>query len=58
MLTELFKRYRTIGIVGNTGTGKSMLALTEIIELKQKVDVDVYVLGAEPSHILILKAKE
>jgi len=57
MLTELFKRYRTIGIVGNTGTGKSMLALTEIIELKQKVDVDVYVLGAEPSTYTYLESK-
>lgn len=50
MIEKLFKKSRTIGICGNTGVGKSHLALTEIIQLKKNYPkVDVYVFGVEKS---------
>ncbi len=49
-LIKLFKKYRSIGVVGNSNTAKSSLILSELIDLKQKVkDVPVYVLGVEPN---------
>lgn len=66
ILKGLFKKYRTIGIVGNTGTGKSSLVLFELIQIKNHFNIPVYVLGVEPSlhpylenkGINILKSKD
>lgn len=50
MIEKLFKKSRTIGICGNTGTGKSHLALTELINLKKNYPkIDIYVYGVEKS---------
>lgn len=48
-LIELFKKYRSIGVVGNINVAKSSLVLSELVDLRKKVDIPVYVLGAEPN---------
>jgi acylphosphatase len=66
IIKELFKKYRTIGLVGNPGEAKSSLVLGELIEIKKEVSIAVYVLGAEPclfpflekNGINILESKE
>lgn len=66
ILKNLFKKDRTVGLVGNTGQAKSSLVLSELIELKEEFKIPVYVLGVEPSlhaylekkGIVILKSKE
>lgn len=66
MIENLFKKYRTVGMVGNTGTAKSSLALGELIDMKERYKLPTYVLGVEPSlhpylekkGIIILKSKE
>lgn len=66
MIENLFKKYRTIGIVGNCGQAKSSLVLNELIEMKEKFKLPTYVLGVEPSlqpylekkGIIVLKSKE
>jgi hypothetical protein len=55
IIKELFKKNRTIGLVGNSGEGKSSLGLSELIELKKEVDISIYVLGVEPSLFPYLK---
>jgi hypothetical protein len=57
IIKELFKKYRTIGLVGNAGEGKSSLALSELVELKKEYNLPIYVLGAEPSLFPILRKK-
>lgn len=57
-LIGLFKKYRSIGVVGNTDTAKSSLILTELIELKKQVNIPVYVLGIEPSLHKYLESKD
>jgi len=47
MINKLFKKNKIIGIVGGTSTGKSMLALTEVMNIKEKYDIDVYAIGVE-----------
>ena len=56
-LTSLFKKYRSIGIVGNTNTAKSSLVLGELVKLKNEVNIPVYVLGAEPILYDYLKSQ-
>ena len=46
-LSKLFKKYRSIGVVGNTNTSKSSLVLDQLLGLKKDVDMPIYVLGAE-----------
>ena len=46
-LIKLFKKYKSVGIVGNPNTAKSSLVLTHLLDLKKHVDIPVYVLGAE-----------
>jgi hypothetical protein len=67
ILQELFRKYRVVGLVGNSGESKTSLGLSELIELKEKnPKVSVYVLGVEPSlfpflikkGIQILESKE
>jgi hypothetical protein len=66
MIEKLFKKYRTVGIVGNAGTGKSSFVLSELISIKGNINIPIYVLGAEPSlhsylekkGINILKSKD
>lgn len=65
-IAELFKKYRTIGLVGNPGTGKTSLVLDELIQIKENFKIPVYALGIELSlqpylekkGIIILKSKE
>jgi Ni2+-binding GTPase involved in maturation of urease and hydrogenase len=58
MITKLFKKYNTIGIVGNTNSGKTQLALTELLNLKEKYEIDVYVYGIDSSlHKILQKNK-
>lgn len=48
ILDKLFKTSRTVGLVGNAHTGKSLLVLTELIGLKKKYpDINIYVMGVE-----------
>ena len=56
-LKELFKKYRSVGVVGNTNTAKSSLILSELIELKGDTSVDIYVLGAETNLHKYLESK-
>lgn len=46
-LIELFKKYRSIGVVGNSNCAKSSLCLDELVNLKKKVNIEIYVLGVE-----------
>ena len=46
-LIQLFKKYKSIGIVGNRNTAKSSLVLNQLIKLKKEIDIPIYVLGAE-----------
>lgn len=49
-LTELLKSHSIIGIVGNRSSGKSMLTLTKLKEIKMTYpSVPVHILGAEPT---------
>lgn len=54
-LIKLFQNYKSIGIVGSPNSAKSSLVLTELIDMKSKIDVDIYVLGAEPSLYDVLE---
>jgi hypothetical protein len=47
ILSELFKKNRAVGLVGNCGEGKSSLAIDELIKLKEEFKVPIYVLGVE-----------
>ena len=55
MIEKLFKKYRTIGVIGNTHSGKTQLVLTELSDLKEKYDIEVYVYGVDNSLNKILK---
>lgn len=66
MIENLFRKYRTLGVIGNAGVGKSSLVLSELIKMRLEFNVPVYILGVEPSlqpylekkGINILKSKE
>jgi len=47
ILIELFKSNRTIGVVGDIHTGKSMCVLSHLVNLKKNFKTEVYVLGVE-----------
>lgn len=47
IIEKLFRKHRSIGVVGNIHTAKSSLILKELVELRENIDIDVYVLGAE-----------
>lgn len=49
MISDLFKKNKIIGIVGGVSSGKSMLTLTELLDLKKRFNIPVYILGVEPS---------
>ncbi len=55
MIERLFKKYRTIGVVGNTHEGKTHFVLTEILHLKEEYGIDVYVYGVDKSLNKALK---
>ena len=55
MIEKLFKKHRTIGIVGNINEGKTQFALTELLNLKEKYKIDTYVYGVDSSLNQILK---
>ena len=57
MLDKIFKNHRTVGLVGGINSGKSSLAYAELIKLKEKYDVQVYILGAEENIQPYLKTK-
>lgn len=57
ILSELFKSNRTIGVVGDINQGKSLLCLSQLINLKKKFKTEVYVLGTEPNIEKYLKSK-
>jgi hypothetical protein len=57
-LSELFKKHNVIGLVGNRSTGKTMLALTELINLKaEHPKTNVYVFGIDENLKPYLKTK-
>ncbi len=56
-LINLFKKYRSVGVVGNANTSKSSFCLSELIKLKQKVDIEIYILGAEENLNEYLESK-
>lgn len=48
IIDKIFQKERRIGIVGNTGSAKSSLALSELTELREKYpDLPIYVFGVE-----------
>jgi len=50
VLKTLFKKYRSVGVVGNTHSGKSSLVLELILNLKAKhKKLHIYLLGIEPN---------
>lgn len=50
VLSRLFSKKRVIGVVGNTGTAKSSLVLSKLIELKEvEPSLNIYVYGVEDS---------
>lgn len=49
ILTNIFSKNRVIGIIGDTNTAKSSLALTQLINLKkEKPNLNIYVYGVSP----------
>lgn len=57
-LKELFEKNRVIGLVGNPDTGKSLWALSSLVDLKKEYNVPVYCLGAEKELEAFLMKKE
>jgi len=65
-LEKLFRKTRVVGVVGNSGSGKSSLVLSELIKLRKNHKIAVYILGAEQilepylkeNHIEVLNSKE
>jgi len=57
-ITDLFSKHRAIGIVGDRNSAKSSLALSKLIEIKEKYKIDVYVLGVETNLYDYLKSKK
>lgn len=58
IIDKIFQKERKIGIIGNTGTAKSSLALSELEELKKKYpDFPIYVFGVEEKLEESLKKK-
>lgn len=55
ILNNLFNKYKIVGLVGGVSSGKSMLALTELIDIKTKFNIPVYVIGVEPVLIPFLQ---
>ena len=48
ILNELFEESRTVGLVGSRSTGKSLLVLSELLEIKKtNPNYSIYVMGAE-----------
>ena len=56
-LITLFKNSRTVGVVGDAGTGKSSCVLHHLIDLKKRFNIPVHVLGAEASLHTYLSSK-
>ena len=54
-LIKLFKKYKSVGVVGNPNSAKSSLILSHLIDLKKKINISVYVLGAEKELYPYLK---
>jgi len=54
-LIKLFQKYKSVGVVGNPNSAKSSLILSHLIDLKKKIKVPVYVLGAEKELYPYLK---
>lgn len=46
-LIKLFKKHRTIGVVGDTNSGKSSLILSLLLDLKRNYKMPIYCLGVE-----------
>lgn len=57
ILIELFKKYKTIGVVGNADVAKSSLVLNALLDLKTKVNMPIYILGAEECLYEYLQSK-
>jgi len=54
-LIKLFQKYKSVGVVGNPNSAKSSLILSHLIDLKKKINIPVYVLGAEKELYPYLK---
>jgi len=54
-LIKLFQKYKSVGVVGNQNSAKSSLILSQLIDLKKKINIPVYVLGAEKELYPYLK---
>jgi hypothetical protein len=58
MIDELLRKHSVIGIAGNRSTGKTSLALTLLLELKEKYpSLSVSVMGVEDSLTPVLEKK-
>lgn len=56
-LSEIFKEHSVVGIVGNRSTGKSMNALTELLDIRlNNPEIPICVLGVEDSLRPILQS--
>lgn len=47
VLIKLFKKYNSVGLVGNSNSGKSSFVLGELLKIKKEINIPVYVLGSE-----------
>lgn len=56
-LIKLFRKYRSIGVVGNPHTAKSSLVLSHLVDIKKEIDIPVYVLGTEKNLYEHLESK-
>lgn len=55
IIHQLFKKYKIIGVVGGVSSGKSMLTLSELVQLRKEYNVPVYVIGVETKLAPFLK---
>jgi len=57
MIERLFKKHRSVGVLGNSNTAKSSVCLNELLKLKKKFKIEIYVFGVERDLYEYLESK-